>query len=140
MAIVGLGLDVVDLGRIRQLLDRHGESFIRRICAEGECQSRHGDALVEHVGGLFAAKEAALKALGTGWAQGLSLRMVEVERQSSGQPRLRLHAAAAERARSLGVDATFLSITHERTYAAAVVILEREPVRSDPPRNPEPME
>lgn len=132
MAIVGIGLDVVDLQRIRQLLERFGDGFIRRICAEGECQQRQGDGLVEHVGGLFAAKEAALKALGTGWAQGLSLRMVEIVRQPGGAPALRLHQAAAERAALLGVTATFLSISHERTYAAAVAILERDALSSTP--------
>lgn len=130
--IVGLGLDVVDLGRIRALLERFGDAFTRRICAAGECQPRHGEALVEHVGGLFAAKEAALKALGTGWAAGISFRSIEVWRAPSGKPELRLHGAAAERARLLGATASFLSITHERTYAAAVVILERTPPLPEP--------
>lgn len=126
--IVGLGLDVVELGRIRALYERHGERFTTRICRPGEIQPRQGNALIEHLGGLFAAKEAVLKALGTGWAQGLSLRMVEVCRDRSGAPSIRLHDAAEARARELGVARTLLSISHERTFAAAVAVLEGNPL------------
>lgn len=128
MSVVGLGLDVVDLGRIRDLYQRHGERFTRRICREGEIQPRQGAALIEHLGGLFAAKEAVLKALGTGWAQGLSLRMVEVVREPGGAPGIRLHDAAAARAAALGATRTLLSISHERTFAAAVAVLEANPL------------
>lgn len=126
--ILGLGLDVVDLGRIRSLYERHGERFTARICRPGEIQPRQGNALIEHLGGLFAAKEAVLKALGTGWAQGLSLRMVEVCREAGGAPAIRLHDAAERRARELGVTRTLLSISHERTFAAAVAVLEGNPL------------
>lgn len=128
MSITGLGIDVVDLGRIRHLYERHGERFTSRICRPGEIQPRQGAALIEHLGGLFAAKEAMLKALGTGWAQGLSLRMVEVVRLPGGAPGIRLHDAAAARAQELGVARTHLSISHERTFAAAVAVLERNPL------------
>ncbi len=128
MSVVGLGLDVVDLARIRRLYERHGERFTSRICNPGEIQPRRGDALIEHLGGLFAAKEAMLKALGTGWAQGLSLRMVEVTREPGGAPGIRLHGAAAARAEKLGVARTLLSISHERTFAAAVAVLEGNPL------------
>ncbi len=124
MTILGIGLDVVDLERIGRIHQRHGEAFIRRFCRPGEWQPRQGAALIEHLGGLFAAKEALLKALGTGWAQGLAFRQVEVVRLPSGAPTVKLHAAAAEQARRLGVASTHLSITHERRYAAAVAILE----------------
>ena len=128
MSVLGLGIDVVDLGRIRSLYERHGERFTRRICRPGEIKPRQGDALIEHLGGLFAAKEAALKALGTGWAQGLSLRMVEIVKEKSGAPGLRLHDAAAARAAALGVERCLLSISHERTFAAAVAVLEGNPL------------
>lgn len=126
--ILGLGIDVVDLARIRGLYERHGERFTTRICRPGEIQPRQGDALIEHLGGLFAAKEAALKALGTGWAEGLSLRMVEVVKKPGGAPELRLHDAALARAETLGVRRLLLSISHERTFAAAVAVLEGNPL------------
>lgn len=128
MSVVGLGIDVVDLARIRRLYERHGGRFTERICRPGEIRPRQGDALIEHLGGLFAAKEAVLKALGTGWAEGLSLRMVEVVKGPGGAPGIRLHDAAAARAELLGVARTLLSISHERTFAAAVAVLERNPL------------
>lgn len=127
MGIVGLGIDIVELPRIERIHARHGEAFIRRFCRPGEVQPREGDALIQHLGGLFAAKEAVLKALGTGWAQGLGLTHVEVCRRPGGAPTIRFHAAAADRASLLGVQNTLLSITHERRYAAAVAVLEGGP-------------
>lgn len=125
MAILGLGLDVVALERIEHVYERHGRRFIRRICRRGECrEERVGRALVEHLGGLFAAKEAVFKALGTGWGMGVGFRQVEVVHLPSGAPALRLHGAAAARSAELGVTASHLSITHEPTLAAAVAILE----------------
>ena len=124
MGVIGLGLDIVELARIEKIYRRHGNTFIRRICRDGECQPRRGHALIEHLGGLFAAKEAVLKALGTGWAQGLALSQVEVTRTDGGAPGVRLHDAAESRAERLGVVTVHLSITHERSYAAAVAVLE----------------
>lgn len=124
MPILGSGLDIVELQRIRALYEKHGDAFGARICRPGEIQSRLGDALIQHLGGLFAAKEAALKALGTGWAQGLGLRQVEIRRNDAGAPGLELHGPAAERAAYLGVTHSHLSISHERSYAVAMVILE----------------
>lgn len=132
VAILGLGLDLVELDRIERIHARHGEAFVRRYCLPGERQERHGAALVEHLGGLFAAKEAVLKALGTGWAEGLGLRQVEVVRQPSGAPAVRLHRAAATRAERLGVERVHLTITHERRYAAAVAVLEGPLGAGDP--------
>jgi holo-[acyl-carrier protein] synthase len=126
VSIVGLGLDVVELSRVARLLERHGQRFIERICAPQELEPRKGEALVQHLGGLFAAKEATLKALGTGWAQGLGFRDVEVSRGSRGAPSARLHGAAAARGQQLGVQRIHLSISHERDYAAAVAVLEGE--------------
>jgi len=122
--IRGVGLDIVELERIERLLERHGATFTRRFCLPGEEQPRSGEARVQHLGGLFAAKEAVLKALGTGWGQGLGLLQVEVVRAASGAPGVRLHAAAAARAAALGVERVHLSITHERHHAAAVAVLE----------------
>jgi holo-[acyl-carrier protein] synthase len=124
MAIVGLGIDIVELERIEALLTRHPKRFIERICVPGECLERQGVALIEHVGGLFAAKEAVLKALGTGWAQGLSLRQVEIKRLPSGAPTVELHGPARIRAQTVGGQRIHLSISHERRYAVALAVLE----------------
>ena len=132
MAIAGLGIDVADLRRIARIHERHGESFILRFCRPGEWSPRRGKALTEHLGGLFAAKEAVLKALGTGWAEGLAFRQIEVVRLPSGAPSVRLHGPAAERSAALGVSRIHLSITHERAYAAAVAVLETD----DRPQEP----
>jgi len=123
--IVGLGLDVVDRARFAGVLARHGAAFERRVYRDGEIRPRtSGAARADHLAGLFAAKEAALKALGTGWAHGLAFRQVEVARDRHGAPGLRFHDAAAARAAALGVERALLSITHDGPVAAAVVVLE----------------
>jgi holo-[acyl-carrier protein] synthase len=126
MSILGIGIDIVELDRIAGLLERHGSAFERRFCRAGERLERTGEALVQHLGGLFAAKEAVLKALGTGWAQGLGLLQVEVTRRVGGAPEILLHGEASRRAARLGVGRVHVSITHERRHAAAVAVLERE--------------
>lgn len=131
MMILGTGIDIVELPRIERLYERHGDGFLKRICRPGEVQSRQGEALIQHLGGLFAAKEAVLKALGTGWAQGLGLRQVEVVRSDAGAPGICLHELAAERAAAMGVVRTHLSISHERSYAVAMAILEGDTAQSD---------
>lgn len=125
--ILGIGLDLVEIPRIARLWERHGRGFADRICAPGELQPRSEAALPAHLAGLFAAKEAVLKALGTGWAEGLGFAQVEVTRQPGGAPGVRLHAAAAARAAAMGVERIHLSITHERGHAAAVAVLEGHP-------------
>ena len=128
--VVGLGVDIVDRNRIARLLDRHGEAFVRRVFREGEVRlSDAAGALrrADHVAGLFAAKEAAMKALGTGWAQGIGFMQVEVYRRSSGAPSLRLHGEAQRRAEALGVEQLWLSISHDGPTAVAVVVLEGTP-------------
>jgi holo-[acyl-carrier protein] synthase len=122
--IVGIGLDLVDLDRLGRLLERHGEAFVRRVCRDGEARGGSGPARVAHVAGLFAAKEAAMKALGTGWAQGVAFRQIEVVRDAGGAPGLRLHGEAERRARQLGAARAHLTISHDGRSAAAVVVLE----------------
>jgi holo-[acyl-carrier protein] synthase len=132
-AILGLGLDLVEISRIRAALDRHGERFLARIAGEYEgrlADAQRGTAFAEHVAGLFAAKEAVLKALGTGAAVGAALRDVIVERGAHGQPTVRLVGGAARHAEERGVARIHLSITHERGHAAAVAILESGAPRS----------
>lgn len=122
--ILGMGLDVVELARLEGILERRGDRFVDRYCRSGEVKRRLGAPGLQHLGGLFAAKEAVLKALGTGWAQGLTLRQVEVVAGAGGRPEVRLHDAARVRADALGVAAVHVSITHERSLAAAVALLE----------------
>ena len=125
--ILGLGLDLVDVDRFALALERHGEPFVARICREGEAKPLSGRPRATHLAGLFAAKEAAMKALGTGWAAGVGFRQIEVERAAGGAPALRLHGEAEARARTLGVSRTHLSITHDGRSAVAVVVLEGDP-------------
>jgi holo-[acyl-carrier protein] synthase len=122
--ILGVGIDVVETARLARALTRT-EGFEARVFTDGEsadCASR-GDR-VQALAARFAAKEACLKALGTGWAAGLGFRQVEVVRASGGPPTLRLHGAAAERAASMGVTRIHVSLSHQPSAAAAVVVLE----------------
>ncbi len=123
MSVVGIGIDLVEVARIGRLLARHRDRAVARLCQEGEADLRRA-VLDQHLAGLFAAKEAVLKALGTGWAQGTSFRQVEVVRAPGGAPGVRLHDVAAARAAALGVGRIHLSITHEGGFAAAVAVLE----------------
>jgi holo-[acyl-carrier protein] synthase len=125
-----LGLDLTEVDRIAGVLERHGERFLARVFRPGELRRsrRHPRAFAEHVAGRFAAKEAAMKALGLGW-RGLAFRDIEVGRDERGKPRLALHGGALERARALGVLQTEVSITHGRDVAAAVVALVTANVR-----------
>jgi holo-[acyl-carrier protein] synthase len=123
VSVLGVGIDLVEVARIARLLERHGERAVARICCAGEANLAR-TALDQHLAGLFAAKEAVLKALGTGWSQGTAFRQVEVVRAPGGAPGVRLHDVAAARAAAMGVGRIHLSITHERGYAAAVAVLE----------------
>lgn len=119
--IVGLGLDVVEVTRVAQALARHGDRFLAR-CFNREELSRPSDP--EHVAGLFAAKEAAFKALGTGWGQGIGFHHVVLAKNHAGKPSLAFRGVAQDLARALGVHHIHVSITHQRLVAIAVVILE----------------
>ncbi|HXV75195.1 MAG TPA: holo-ACP synthase [Candidatus Polarisedimenticolaceae bacterium] len=124
--IVGLGIDLVEVRRLAAALERHGGRFASRVYTAREradCATR-GDRVLA-LAARFAAKEACLKALGTGWRDGLGFRQIEVTRGPTGAPRVRLTGAAAARAGQLGVDAIHVSLTHQATVAAAVVVLER---------------
>lgn len=124
-SILGVGTDLVELERLDLSLRRHGQRLTDRICRPGEVKTaRQGKAMVQHIGGLFAAKEAVLKALGTGWGQGLGFRQVEVVEGEGGTPRVCLHDQAAARAHEMGIRVIHLSISHERHYAMAVAIAE----------------
>lgn len=123
MRLLGHGIDIVETGRIARMIDEHADRFLERCFTSGE-RAYAGDRRRrdEHLAGRFAAKEAVLKALGTGWRDGIAWTDVEVVLLPSGQPTVRLHGAAARTAGALGVAQWSLSITHTPEYAAASVI------------------
>lgn len=123
--IVGTGIDIAEVPRIRQSIERFGQRFLERVYTEGEmryCDSKANRA--ERYAARFAAKEAAMKALGTGWNHGVRWRDCEVARQPGGRPTMRFHGKAGEFAAKLGVKNIALSISHTETEAIAQVILE----------------
>lgn len=123
--IVGTGIDVVEVARVAAAIERYGERFLRRVFTEAEvryCQSKPNPA--ERFAARFAAKEAGMKALGTGWKRGVRWRDLEVGRQPGGRPTLTLAGQAAEFARLLGTRHIALSLSHTQQQAIAQVILE----------------
>lgn len=123
--IVGTGIDIAEVPRIRQAMERFGDRFVHRIYTAGEiryCDSKANR--VERYAARFAAKEAAMKALGTGWNHGVRWRDCEVARLPGGRPTILFHGKAAEIAAKLGVKHAALSITHTAEQALAQVILE----------------
>lgn len=123
--IVGLGLDIAEIDRIEAAILRHGQAFINRLFTSEEAQYCERFAnRYERYAARFAAKEAAMKALGTGWRHGIRWRDIEVTREASGRPSLRLSGVAREFADRLGVRAISLSITHSGNLALAQVIFE----------------
>lgn len=126
--ILGLGIDVVEIERIRRSLERFGRRFLDRMLTAGEIRDVGGAMPAPHsVAGRFAAKEAAVKALGTGFSQGIGPTHMEVRRLSSGRPELIFHGPALLRCREMGVARSHLSLSHDRRTAAAVVVLEASP-------------
>lgn len=121
--IVGLGIDIVDLRRIRHTYQRFGARFLNRLLAPEEI-ALLPPCPATHIGGRFAAKEAAVKALGTGFCHGISPLMILVANDAAGKPNLILCDNALARAKELGACKFHLSLSHERGYAAAIVILE----------------
>jgi holo-[acyl-carrier protein] synthase len=124
--IVGSGVDLCEVERIKDAISRHGRRFVERIYTEGEIKYAESKAnLYERFAARFAAKEAGMKALGTGWHGGVRWRDFEVANLPSGRPTLHFHGKAAEYAQKLGVETISLSITHTRLEALALVILEK---------------
>jgi len=121
--VVGLGIDMIEVGRVGRTVERHGDRFLNRIFHPRELEQNRGDR-VQYLAARFAVKEALFKALGTGWAAGVRWVDVEVQNLESGQPILLLHGRAAERAKRMGADRSYVTITHTSGHAAAVVILE----------------
>ena len=123
--IVGTGIDIAEVPRIAESIARFGERFLHRIFTEGEIHYCDAKAnRVERYAARFAAKEAAMKALGTGWNHGVRWRDIEVRRQPGGRPTIAFHGKAAEFAEKLGTRNIALSLTHTEDQAFAQVILE----------------
>jgi holo-[acyl-carrier protein] synthase len=123
--IVGSGIDLVEIGRIQQSMERYGERFLDRIYTESEqayCGRKRNSA--ESYAARFAAKEAGSKALGTGINHGVNWREIEVVREPSGRPTLKFHGRAAQIASRMGVTHAALSLTHTAEMAMASVVLE----------------
>jgi holo-[acyl-carrier protein] synthase len=124
MRIVGHGVDLVDKSRIEQMIADHGERFLQRCFTAEERSYSEGNTRrrMEHLAGRFAAKEAILKVLGTGWSGGIAWTDAEVVREASGRPTVRLHGRCAEVADELGIGEWWLSISHIETHAVASAI------------------
>ena len=126
------GVDIIEIGRIQAVLERWGQRFLNRIYTEAEIAYCRGRA--QNLAVRFAAKEAAMKALGTG-VRGVGWKDIEVVRAKSGAPSIALHGRAALRAEKLGVKELALSLSHSREYAVAFVVGSvTEP--ADPNREP----
>jgi len=123
--IVGTGVDLAEVERISRTIERFGRRFLERVFTPREIAYAERKAnRAERYAARFAAKEAGMKAIGTGWRRGVRWRDFEVANLSTGKPTLLLHGKAAEFASELGVRSVALSLTHTRTMALAHVILE----------------
>src|SRR5438105_15590474 len=123
--IVGTGVDLAEVERIRAAIERFGDRFVQRIYTPGEIAYVERKAnKYEGYAGRFAAKEAGMKAIGTGWKRGVRWQDFEVANLPSGRPTLRLHGIAAQIAEKMGVKSISLSITHTAELGMAQVILE----------------
>lgn len=121
--IIGLGTDIVEIVRIGRMVERHGELFLNRVYTQGEvsyCQKRKES--YQHFAGRWAAKEAVMKTLGTGFVRGIHWRDIEVDSQQSGRPVIRLHGGARDLAEQLGIQEILITISHCRAYATATSI------------------
>src|SRR5204862_2325678 len=123
--ILGVGIDIAEVDRIRGAIDRHVRRFLERVYTPGEIAYVERKAnRFERYAGRFAAKEAGMKAIGTGWKRGVRWQDFEVANLPTGRPTLKLHGEAARIAGQLGVKLISLSITHTAQLGMAQVILE----------------
>lgn len=124
--ILGIGTDIVEIGRIAEALERHGERFARRILGEEELLSFRASAQqAQFLAKRFAAKEAVAKAFGTGFRDGLGMRDICVTHNELGRPELSFSGRALELSQQLGVAGSHISLSDERHYAVAFVTLSR---------------
>ncbi|MBM2829225.1 MAG: hypothetical protein HW411_15 [Gammaproteobacteria bacterium] len=124
--IHGIGIDLVDVARMQTNIERYGDRFARRILSHMELDNYRGTNepayfLAKH----FAAKEAVAKALGTGFRDGLSLKNISINHNRNGQPGIKCNGRASEIMNSYGIQFSHLTITDEKHYACACVVLEK---------------
>lgn len=122
--IAGIGLDLVELARIARLWNKYGQTFARKILHSDELATLPANP-VNYLAGRFAAKEAAVKALGTGFSEGIWFQDFNIFKDVNGSPCLKLYGKAAQIAEKKEILHTYVSISHEQNTAAAVVIFEK---------------
>jgi holo-[acyl-carrier protein] synthase len=118
--IIGIGTDITECLRIARMIERHGELFVNRVYTPDEisyCQNRAQST--QHFTGRWAAKEAVLKALGTGWRRGITWRDVEIRNETSGKPIVATRGGVKEVVEQLGITGILVTISHCRTHAIA---------------------
>ncbi|MEZ6134561.1 MAG: holo-ACP synthase [Pirellulaceae bacterium] len=119
-AVIGIGTDIIECARIAEMIEKHGEEFLTRVYTPQEidyCAGRK--AAHQHYAGRWAAKEAVLKALGTGWAHGIKWTDIEVINQQGGKPNIVLDGIALQISQEQGIHTMMISISHCRNYATA---------------------
>ena len=134
MNILGIGTEIIECPRIGKMVEYHGEVFLRRVYTDREiryCQSRKH--AIENFAGLWAAKEAILKAIGTGWSRGFAWTDLEVRQGAASPPKVLVAGGAKEAAIRRGIADILVSISHCRTYATAyaMAISSPEPAKPD---------
>ena len=123
MNVLGIGTDITECLRIAQMIERHGELFVGRVYTPAEieyCRARK--MATQHFAGRWAAKEAVLKALGTGWRRGISWRDVEILNGAGGRPQAFLKGGTQEIAEKMGINGILVSISHCRSHATAFAV------------------
>jgi holo-[acyl-carrier protein] synthase len=123
MTIVGIGTDIIEVVRIGKMIERHGEIFLNRVFTDEEiryCQRRK--EYTQHYAGRWAAKEAVMKTLGTGFSRGVGWRDIEICSNRSGQPSIVLRGGAREIAQQQGIGDVLITISHCRAYATATAV------------------
>jgi len=123
--IIGIGIDITEVTRMKRAIERSGERFLKRVFTEGELHSCKGRREpCQHLAARFAAKEAAMKALSTGWSSGVTWKDIEVITDESGAPRLTFAGEAQRIFRKIGGRKAHLSLSHQKDLASASVIIE----------------
>lgn len=124
MSLIGHGIDIVETARIKRSVEEHGQHFLDRVYtpAEQAYCSKNGKRYYEHLAGRFAAKEAVLKVLGTGWRGGIAWTDIEIINEPSGQPKLTLTGESLRIASELNITQWHVSISHIETHATASAI------------------
>ena len=123
MNLIGIGTDIIEVARIGEMIEKHDELFLRRVYTPLEIEYCGGrKSALQHYAGRWAAKEAALKALGTGWSRGIKWTDMEVSNLMGGKPELRIHGVASDIAEDMGIQEMQISISHCKSYAVAYLI------------------